>query len=554
MVALEGPARIAALATLAGVYVLAGKLGLSLAIVHPSASAVWAPTGIAIAALLWMGSAAWPAIFVGAFLVNVITAGSIATSLGIASGNTLEALIGAFLVTRFAGGRHAFDRARDTFRFAFLAGMVSTAVSATIGVASLTVGGYGHWADFGPTWMTWWMGDMGGALVVAPLLLLWSDGARRPRARAHLGETVLLAASLVIVGLLVFGWTFAPGARAHPLAFLCMPVLVWAAFRFDQRTAASATFAFSVIAVLGTLRGAAPLERWDLNASLMVLQVFMGVASVSTLALAAVVAEGRRVEDAIRTTSAELRGAMTDLEAFSHAISHDLRSPVGAVLNYANVIEEGYGSSLGEEGVRMLGRVRASAESAATMLDQLVQVGSVGHGREERQEIDMTSLAREVHGEILAAGGGAADIRFELPALPPAWGSAVLVRCVLRNLFSNAVRYTRDREDPRIVLTSTVGDSENTYSVIDNGIGFPPGRQGMLFEPSRRVNGTRPLEGAGLGLAIAARIIQQHRGRIWAESDGATGARVSFTLPRGASAPTTADAAAAPARPAMVAG
>ena len=102
---------------LIGAYFVAGKLGLMVAFLHVSASPVWPPTGIALAALLLFGIRFWPAIFVGAFLVNLTTAGSVATSLGIATGNTLEGVLGAALVTRFANGRNAFDDARDIFMF-----------------------------------------------------------------------------------------------------------------------------------------------------------------------------------------------------------------------------------------------------------------------------------------------------------------------------------------------------------------------------------------------------------------------------------------------------
>src|SRR5437762_13592128 len=152
------------LVALTGVYFVAGKLGLTLAFVHASATAVWPPTGIALAAALLLGYRVWPALFVGAFLVNVTTEGSVWTSLGIASGNTLEGLLGAFLVTRFTGGRNVFGRARDILVFAALAGLLGTAVSATIGVTSLALGGYASWGRFGAIWLTWWLGDVAGAL------------------------------------------------------------------------------------------------------------------------------------------------------------------------------------------------------------------------------------------------------------------------------------------------------------------------------------------------------------------------------------------------------
>src|SRR5205814_3938277 len=120
------------------IYFLAGKLGLKLAFLHASASPVWPPTGIALAALLVFGCRLWPAIFVGAFLVNVTTFGNVFTSLGIATGNTVEAICGAWLVNAFAGGTAAFDRYRTVFRFAAVL-LIGTFVSPTIGVTSLAL-------------------------------------------------------------------------------------------------------------------------------------------------------------------------------------------------------------------------------------------------------------------------------------------------------------------------------------------------------------------------------------------------------------------------------
>src|SRR5213593_2916917 len=134
---------------LAIIYFIVGKLGLMLASLHASASPVWPSAGIALAAMLLFGYRVWPAIFLGAFLANLTTAGSVATSLGIATGNTLEGLIGARFLNRCANGRNVFDRARDILKFAFLAATLSTVVSATIGVTSLSVGKFIQPEDFG---------------------------------------------------------------------------------------------------------------------------------------------------------------------------------------------------------------------------------------------------------------------------------------------------------------------------------------------------------------------------------------------------------------------
>src|SRR5438309_9408851 len=150
--------RLTVIASLAGAYFVAAKLGLLLSFVHASATAVWPPTGIALAAFLVLGYRVWPGIFLGAFLANLTTAGSVATTIGIATGNTLEGLVGAYLVKRFAHGAHTFDHPQDVFKFAALAAIVSTAVGGTFGVTSRALGGAPSWAEYGRIWLTWWLG------------------------------------------------------------------------------------------------------------------------------------------------------------------------------------------------------------------------------------------------------------------------------------------------------------------------------------------------------------------------------------------------------------
>ena len=287
------------LLALVAVYFVAGKLGLRLAFVHSSASAVWPPTGIALAALLVFGLRFWPGILFGAFLVNVTTSGDLAASFGIAVGNTLEGVAGCWLVSRFAGGRRAFDRPQDIFKFALLAGMLSTALAATLGVTSLLLRGLDQWSNFGPIWLTWWMGDAVGALVVAPLLVVWF--ARR--ARWNLGqylEAAVMVACLVLVGQVAFAGLVPFESKTYPLEFLCLPFLIWAAFRLGQRGATLATLVLSAVAIHGTLLGFGPFARGTPNESLLLLQSFLGVTSVMALALAGLVLERERHEEALR--------------------------------------------------------------------------------------------------------------------------------------------------------------------------------------------------------------------------------------------------------------
>src|SRR5713226_2887876 len=193
---------------LAVVYFVAGKLALQLALLNASASAVWPCTGIALAALLLFGYRVWPAIFAGAFLVNFTTAGTALTSLGIASGNTLEALAGCYLVTRFAAGRNAFQRSQNIFKFVLLAGMVGTAISASIGSATLVLAHLAEPSRDLSIWLTWWLGDGVGALVVTPLLLLWVENPSRNWTRRQIIELTLLFFGLIATTWFVFGYGF----------------------------------------------------------------------------------------------------------------------------------------------------------------------------------------------------------------------------------------------------------------------------------------------------------------------------------------------------------
>jgi diguanylate cyclase (GGDEF)-like protein len=292
--------KLATMAILAVVYLVAGKLGLQLAHVNASATAVWPCTGIAIAALLVYGYRVWPGILVGAFLVNLTTMGTVETSIGIAIGNTLEGLAGCYLVTRFAHGKEAFARAQDIFKFALLAGMAATTVSATIGVATLALGGFANWAAFGSIWSTWWLGDAVGAVIVTPLLLLWWENPRVRWTREQVTELALLFLGLFSTGWIVFGKPFHSELRNYPLEYLCIPFLIWAAYRFGRRKAATAVCALSGIAAWGTMHGYGPFARESQNTSLLLMQVFMGIVAITTLALAAEVTEHRRAQERVQ--------------------------------------------------------------------------------------------------------------------------------------------------------------------------------------------------------------------------------------------------------------
>jgi len=296
----SGPTRWAWLTALTLIYVLAGKLGLTFTAVHASASPIWPPTGIAIASLLLFGPWVWPAITIGAFVVNMTTAGSVATSLAIAGGNTLEVVMIARFVEEFAAGRYAFARPRTAFIFsaAVLPGAV---VSASVGVASLALGGYASTSDLTIVWTTWVFGNVTGSLIITPALLLWANDRRiRPLLERPL-ELGVTGLALIVLGEAVFGGYSPAALRHYPLAFVSIPPLLWIALRFERRAAALAVLLLSSIALHGTVHGHGPFSDLPPTHSLLVAQAFAATMALTTFVVAAL-AWSRERESALLQT------------------------------------------------------------------------------------------------------------------------------------------------------------------------------------------------------------------------------------------------------------
>ena len=286
---------LAILSLLAFVYYASGRFGLGLASTNPHATVLWAPTGISIAALLLLGYRAWPAVLVGAFFVNYHVNASIVVSAGIAVGNTLEALAGAYLVNQFANGTKAFYRTKDVFRFVCLAAFLASAISATIGVGIICSSGFASWYDFRSVWLTWWIGDALGAITVTPFLVLVFRTSRHSSTLSELLELFVLLAGLSFLCVLIFGPPSLLWPQWYGLAFLCLPFSVWAAFRFCPLESAGTNLVLSGFAIWGSLAGFGPFAAGN-NACLL-LASFVCVACTMPLMIAARVSERRRVEE-----------------------------------------------------------------------------------------------------------------------------------------------------------------------------------------------------------------------------------------------------------------
>jgi signal transduction histidine kinase len=513
------------MAALAAAYVVAGKLGLEFASVNPSSTPLWAPTGIALGAMLLFGYRVWPAIFVGAFVVNITTSGSAAVALGIAAGNTMEAIAGAYLVERFGGGRKVFERAQDIFKFAIMAGLISTTVSATVGVTSLALGGYARWADYGAIWVTWWLGDASGDLLIAPLMVLWGE---RPRIRFEWGrmpEIVPLALTTVGIGLAVFGGMLPPGMRNYPLECLCLPILVWPAFRFGARATASVAALLAVIAAWGTLRGFGPFALATPNESLLLLQTFMATIAMMSVPVATLVWERKRAEsDAVEArTVAESANRAKD--EFLGILGHELRNPLGAIAAAVYVLEHSGADELRE--TRARGIITRQIARLIRMVDELLDVTRLSTGRIAMRR-EAVNLA-----ESVAEAVAAAEIQHDGPELStttePLWiqGDPDRIAQIIGNLLSNALRFTPAGGTVRVTLSR-----EGQWAVMkveDTGAGIAPARLPHVFDLFAGGEKAASSGGLGIGLPLVDRLVKLHGGRVEASSEG-SGRGSTFTV------------------------
>jgi signal transduction histidine kinase/ActR/RegA family two-component response regulator len=536
-------------------YFVAGKLSLKLAFLHASASPVWPPAGIALAALLVLGYRMWPAIFFGAFLVNLTTAGNVFTSFGIAAGNTLEAVAGAWLVQRFAGGAQVFDRAQNVFKFS-VAVLASTLVSPTIGLTSLALAGYADWANYGAIWLTWWLGDATGDFIVAPLLILWYGASARRWDRAALLEVILLFLLLFILGQLVFGDWFPSAARNYPIAFICGPIVIWTAFRFTQRETATGIFILSALAIWGTLRGYGPFAMESGNHSLIMLQASTAILIITAMALAAGMAERRRAEAAIEQQRATVEAANRTKDNFLAMLSHELRTPLTPVLAALDALKAQFPPPAELDAT--LAMMRRNIELESQLIDDLLDLTRITKDKLQLQfePIDAhQAIANVVEMCASEAGAKRLQVRLDLRASDfRVMADPAKFQQIIWNLFKNAIKFTG--ENGAITITSANHLPHIlTLGVGDTGIGIEPEIMERIFNPFEQGERSfqRKFGGLGLGLTISKSLAQAHGASLIAKSEGRDrGATFLLTmktagLEEAAAKPSALDAQTSPA-------
>lgn len=232
----------------------------------------------------------------------------------------------------------------------------------------------------------------------------------------------------------------------------------------------------------------------------------------------------------VRARTEELEIANRELESFSYSVSHDLRAPLRAIDGFSKIIEDEYGGRLDAEAQRLIQIVRNNTQRMGLLIDDLLSFSRVSRHQLALIRVDMAGMARAIYYE-LTNEEQRAKIHFHIQdGLPPAQADSSLMRQVWSNLIGNAIKFSAPAEISEIEVGFGVENGKNTYFIRDNGVGFDPQYTETLFQVFQRLHSEDEFPGTGIGLSIVERIINRHKGRIWAESEKGKGAIFYFTL------------------------
>jgi diguanylate cyclase (GGDEF)-like protein len=411
-VKIRGLRRLIAVLLGAAAYYGAARMGYAIAFVHGTVSAVWPPTGVALA-LVWIGGPRMlPAVFLGELTGDLTNGTSLLVSIVFACGSTCEALAGYGLL-RLTGFRRQLDRPRDVFSLLVLTAVVSTMASATIGTVALLVHGDISTSGLWSTWRVWWLGDMTGDVVVAPLLLVlagvrpaWPRGWRRL-------EWIAFAATLVTLALVAHQLTLG-------IAYLVLPVLIWAALRFGQTGAVLANAVLAGAGVIGAAGASTQLARVSVLERILFTQNFVSVGAITTLVLAALISERNRATQGAHQAEARASALAAErsalgLIATSVAREEPIAQVLGLVVRHATLllgargahIDPGAGGAQidpGVSGAHIGVHAASSGESAppaASWVDHDATAGpfsmraDIKSGSKQWGELSIDGIARE---------------------------------------------------------------------------------------------------------------------------------------------------------------
>ena len=547
-------------------YYLAARLGYLFAFDDTNALPAWPPSGIAFALIILLGRQTWPGITIGSLVGNLMAFWNhpdlppeklILVSSLIALCNTFEAIVGNYLVKNWIKSDFPFGSTKNAYRFLFVS-LFMCFVGASIATWWLYINALINVSQVLRTAFSWWIGNVVGILLFTPLILSFAEKITFRIPARKMAEVGIFFLTLISIYVLLQVDHLVPTLQ-RALPFLVLPFLLWLAFRFDLIVAITGILITSLISIHFTIRGYGPFYLGDAYHSMLLLQIFIGVMSISTIILSATVKERlevqnklqlfnenletmvlertsalkeeisirKKVEEKIQRTNLELSKRNTELDNFVYSVSHDLRAPIASVLGLINLAKKDIDIHMKD---MYLDMIQKSAMQQDVFITEILDQSRNSRLEVKREEILFQPLIEETFNQLKFATNAIQNVERviqvnqDLPFFSDRWR----LKVILNNLISNAIRYRNGRH-PIIKVNVDIRGNAATVAIEDNGKGIEKDHLPNIYKMFYRA--TDDGAGSGLGLYIVKEAIEKLNGNINIESEVGKGTRVHLQIP-----------------------
>ncbi len=551
---------------IAVLYYLAARLGYFLAFKETTSLPAWPPSGIAFALIILLGRSSWPGIMIGALVSNILAFWNnqvleqhtiIALSCFIALGQTLETLAGYFLVKVWIKNDYPFRSAKDAFRFLFAA-LFMCLISSIVGTYCLHFYGVVLSSTLIKIGLSWWIGNVVGILLFTPFALAAAQKGQFGFHREKVLESGIFAACMICIYFLL-KLEYLNSTLVNAIPYLLIPTLLWLAFRFDLLAAITGALVASLIAIYFTSHNIGPFVLASLNDSILFLQIFIGVISISTIVVSATVAERlkaqetlksfnmnlesvvqertkslneeistrKETEDKLLLTNKELSKRNTELDNFVYSVSHDLRAPIASVLGLINLASKDNDPAMKNV---YLEKINSSAIQQDNFIKEILDQSRNSRLEVKKEEILFDPLINDTFNQLKFATstGVAVEKAIEVNQVGPFYSDRWRLKVILNNIISNSIRY-RNGKAPVIKIMVNVSNKKATIEIQDNGRGIAKEHLENVYKMFYRA--TDDGAGSGLGLYIVKETVDKLQGAINIKSEEGKGTTVKLEIP-----------------------